>query len=64
MDRRLDTLEANYQDISRRLGSLDNKMGELDALKNQISGMINLVKFVGFSGLVTLVVFMAKSLSK
>ena len=44
-DRRLSALETNYTIIFTRLDGLD-------AIRNQITGMVVLVKFIGWGGII------------
>lgn len=54
---RVDSLEEKYRTIITRLDAIDvnvktinMNMKDIEALKNQITGMVNLVRFVGIGG--------------
>lgn len=62
LDRRVSDLEGKYSTIIERLDTIDANITELNTLKNQIQGMINLVKFVGWGGLITMAILLIKYL--
>lgn len=64
MDRRIDVLEDNYSTIVKRLNTLDTNFSDLNKLREQIQGMINLVKFVGWGGIIAIIVFIFRDFSK
>lgn len=57
IDRRVTMLETNYASILVRLDGLD-------AMKNQITGMVNLVRFVGIGGVLASLAALVHYLSK
>ncbi len=61
-DRRLTKLEENYNTIMSQLNETAKTMREFEALRNQIQGMVNMIKFVGWSGFVGIVLVVGKML--
>lgn len=64
IDRRVTMLETNYTHILDRLAGIDGKFTDLDALKNQIQGMVYLVRFVGYGGILAMVAMLVNYLAK
>lgn len=71
VDRRVGDLEEKYSTIIRRLDTIDHTLtdqnvviAELTTLKDQIQGVLNFVKFVGFAGLGTMGLFLLRYVVK
>lgn len=64
VERRIDALEDNYSTIIRRLNTLDASVADINTLKSQIQGMINLIKFVGWGGIIAIIAFVVRDFAK
>lgn len=62
MDRRVESLEEKYSTIITRLDKIDDDIAGFTAIKNQIIGMVSLVKYVTLTGLLLLAAAVVKYL--
>lgn len=62
MDRRVESLEEKYSTIITRLDKIDDDIAGFTAIKNQVIGMVSLVKYVTLTGLLLLAAAVVKYL--
>lgn len=63
-DRRVADLEAKYSTIIRRLDTIDETLEGLTTLKDQITGVLNFLRYVGWGGIVTIALFILRYIVK
>lgn len=71
IDRRMTDLEEKYATIIHRLDTIDDTLSDqniaiagLTTLRNQVEGVLNFLKFVGFAGLGTMGLFLLRYIVK
>lgn len=64
LDRRVYDLEEKYDTIINRLNTIDITLEGITTLRDQVTGVINFVKFVGWGGLATMGIFLVRYIVK